>query len=794
MSFFDQALSLLSQPPGSLIYHLGVLFAIQAALGIAMGYRKRPAVRRVALAAGGMLAVRLALMIVALLDSRQLVTNSPAILPPLERAVDAIGIWLLIWAFLPLFNRMPQWGDLLAGCVALLLLVVYIFFAVAWYSDPAPATAYNNSYQDAVWEAIQLGLLAAGCGYLLLSREGDWILQLGVLAIMLGGHVGHYGWAADGESVAAWVRLGQLAAYPLFTVGTYRLVVGQLLERVVQPPLEPLPDLVEPIKRVTAVTSTTSEAALTKAAVTAVAQLAGADVVSLLLVVEQAERMELEQVAVYSHGHLSPGPPAPFGLDESPTLRRAINQKQPFLLRPEGIDDLSRLSLLVQLMPEISLETRLRSSLLIQPVAEDSYLFGALLVAIKPDEKESEWPAGNRQLVDLLANHLAATLSQTRVYRRMKKQVSELGSQVGKLDPETAGRLEQLRTELSEARRSERQLARNLDSTQQELARAQRRTEDLAVLLDGQTGPSEEVTVLASLNDEQEATIAKLRQRIESLAAELESQPMADNGREAEDKNAVVVRPGQESDSAAVGQVVEELRKPIASLVGYADLLLGESLGSVGDLQRVFLQRVKASSERAQVMLKDLEQVADAGGELIKLNLEAVDVAKMVENALTEFDDQIEKQSLNLEVDIQRSLPRLEVDRSVLDQIFYHLLSNAFRVTLAEGTVLLEVRFQDSEHIMDGDEPGRPSGYLFVSLSDSGAGMSLDKQPHVFDRSYRTEHAQLPGVADGGLGLPLVSELVKAHGGRIWVESEEGTGSTFSLVLPASLAAEQETQ
>ncbi len=153
-SLLSQTVEFLSQYPGSLIYHFGALFAIEAALGIALGYRQRPAVRRIALAAGGMLAGRLLLMVLALLASQRLIADPAAIWPPLERAVDAIGVWLLVWALLPLFDNRPQHGDLVAGGVSLLLLVLYLFSAVAWYTKAQAGASYSGTTQETAWEAI----------------------------------------------------------------------------------------------------------------------------------------------------------------------------------------------------------------------------------------------------------------------------------------------------------------------------------------------------------------------------------------------------------------------------------------------------------------------------------------------------------------------------------------------------------------------------------------------------------------------------------------------------------------
>jgi signal transduction histidine kinase len=794
MSFFNQLIDLLSQPPGSLIYHFGILFAIEATLGITLGHRDRPAIRRLALAAGGMLILRLGLMVVALLDYSGVIVNSGAVVPPLERAVDAISVWLLIWAVLPLFSKMPQWGDLLAGAGSLLLVVLYVFFAVAWYTDSsgmAVAPAYNGSYQDVLWEAIQLGLLGAATVYVLMSRVGDWGLHLGILLALFGGNLMHYGWAPAGGNVTGWVRLGQLVAYPLLAVGAYRLVVGRLMEGASRPPVAVAMAPLDQMRQVALVTGLTDESTLVRTAISTIARLTGADAVALLqLVGDPDSRIELEKIAVYSSGQALLTERSKFVVDDAPALRRVINNEQALFLRPEGADDLSRLSILVQLLPEIDFEDRLDAYLLVQPVSEEKTLFGALLIAFTEAAQVADDRLGpKRQMVDLLSLQLARALGQARTLRRLQEQVSRTTAQLQTVDGAVSDRLGKLQTELFETRRSERELARQLDKAQEELQQAKKRSEDLAVLVEGRSA-AEGVAGIDELDEVQQARILELQEQLDTLALELHSGEFVSQDQPRSTRGATrplsFVRTGRQVEQEPADNLVQELRQPIASIVGYTDLLLGESIGTVGDLQRVFLERVKASSERARVLLDDLVQVIHPADEPLLLDLEPVRLGELIESAIGGFSDQVAEKELDFQVRLAEPLPTVEVDRDVLDQIVYHLLLNALRVTPAGKQVSVEVRYQDGEAVTDNGD-GRLKGYIFMSVRDSGGGIPLADQSRVFDRQSRAKGAAIDGLRDAGMGLPLVSELVKAHGGRVWLESEPEMGSTFSVVLPVSV-------
>jgi signal transduction histidine kinase len=757
MSFWNPVIELLSQSPGSLIYHFGVLFAIEATLGIAVGYRKRPAVRRVALAAGGMLAGRLVMMVVALLDSQGVVPNPVAILPPLERVVDAMGVWLLIWALLPLFDKAPQWGNALAGGGVFLLLVLYFFSATAWYTEATQmvGVTYNNSSQDAIWEVIQLGLLGAASLYTLVGRERDWMVRFGILGVLFAVHVIH-SWAPPEGNVGGWARLGQLIAYPLLTVGTYRLVISELLEAAAAPPDRPAVELLEQIRQLGVITATLDERSLMEATVTTVSSMTEAHTVALLrLTGANLAQVEL----IHAEGRFSAAAQTGISLDEVPVLRWVAKHKEAAFLRPGGTDDPSRLALLVHVLPETSLKARLESALLVQPICCGDDLFGVL--AVQPAAGVDDWPVSQRKVVELLAAQVGTGLVQVHVYRRLQNQVAQLEEE--RLQEEVTSRPGELEAELSKARQVERELLRQLDAARQELARAERDVQGLDSWIE--------------LNEEQRAKIELLQRQLDAVTAELERQASL----EAEDH----LVPGC-ADPEQVALVAQELRGPLASISGYTDLLMGESVGTIGELQRLFLQRIKASTERARLLLDDLVQTATSNGEVRSLDLQPVQMADVIRDTLRRLGAQLKEKQIDLQIDPDSSLPPLELNRDLIEQIMYHLLSNACQASAPAGEVAVAVRYE-AEGPGQLEEVADKTGYLFISVRDSGGGVQLSDQPYVFDRHYRAEHPSIAGLGETSMGLPLVRELLQAQGGRIWIESELDMGSTFSMVLPAKV-------
>jgi len=123
---------------------------------------------------------------------------------------------------------------------------------------------------------------------------------------------------------------------------------------------------------------------------------------------------------------------------------------------------------------------------------------------------------------------------------------------------------------------------------------------------------------------------------------------------------------------------------------------------------------------------------------------------------------------------LPEDLPAVTGDRQRLSQILLNLLSNALRHTPAEGQVSITARQAGDKEVE-------------VAVRDTGEGIAAGALPYVFERFYRTDQVRGRDTGGSGLGLTIARSLIEAHGGRIWVESEEGMGSTFTFALPVAV-------
>lgn len=239
MTFLQQIIELLSRPPGSIIYHLLTLFALQVVLALSFSRWQRDAddesARRMTFAAAGILVARLILLFVGLM-----VEGDPArariVLPPLEQAIDLATILLLVWGLAPFAMDRPRLADGVLLVNLVVVAVMFLFFFQDWQNriiTTGVATAYVGTIQAYVWGVLQMAILGAGLMWLALQRDGRFSLRPIILAVVLLAHVANFfnypEIIPSGTEVVYWLRLGYLVAFPLWAVQAYRDNMRDLL-------------------------------------------------------------------------------------------------------------------------------------------------------------------------------------------------------------------------------------------------------------------------------------------------------------------------------------------------------------------------------------------------------------------------------------------------------------------------------------------------------------------------------------------------------------------------------------
>lgn len=225
--------------------------------------------------------------------------------------------------------------------------------------------------------------------------------------------------------------------------------------------------------------------------------------------------------------------------------------------------------------------------------------------------------------------------------------------------------------------------------------------------------------------------------------------------------------------------IAQEMRQPMSSVVGYSDFLLSESVGILGALQRKFLERVKASTERMISMIEELVQIASVEAGHTKLTMGSFDLVRAIDTAISDTSPALREKNISLRMNIPDKLPKIQGDYEAVKLILNNLLQNAGTVTPEEGEITITVGYESY---------GDDQDYVLVQITDSGEGIPSEDLQRVFgDLSERAGKAgAIRGLGGSPLSLAFTKSLVEAHGGRIWVEAEFEKGSTFSILFPLS--------
>jgi len=221
-----------------------------------------------------------------------------------------------------------------------------------------------------------------------------------------------------------------------------------------------------------------------------------------------------------------------------------------------------------------------------------------------------------------------------------------------------------------------------------------------------------------------------------------------------------------------VSNVTHELRSPLTSIRGYIELLLQGTAGQLNKTQSEYLVVFKNEGLRLARFIDNLLDVAKIEAQKIDLHPEAVDLAKMAYEMEVLFRPQAQEKKITFERQVLEDLPRAWVDSDRLAEILTNLLSNAFKFTPEKGKITLAVVENGS--------------YIETRIKDTGVGIPKDYLSKVFDKfeQVKTTKGITKKHAGTGLGLTITKGLVEAHGGKIWVESEVGQGTTFIFTLP----------
>jgi signal transduction histidine kinase len=236
-----------------------------------------------------------------------------------------------------------------------------------------------------------------------------------------------------------------------------------------------------------------------------------------------------------------------------------------------------------------------------------------------------------------------------------------------------------------------------------------------------------------------------------------------------EDANRALAKASR-AKSDFLAKMSHELRTPLNVVIGFAELMLDEVPGKVNEEQRQCLDDIMTSGRHLLGLINEVLDLSKVEAGKVELRLQNIALSEVVESVTSAMMAVISQRRQNLDVDLDQGLPLVQADEARLRQVFFNLLSNASKFTPDGGEIKIEA--------------ARRNGWCEVSVRDNGIGIKSDDLKQIFEPFFQGDEVIDREGKGTGLGLALVKELIEMHGGRIWVESEYGKGSTFTFILP----------
>ena len=226
--------------------------------------------------------------------------------------------------------------------------------------------------------------------------------------------------------------------------------------------------------------------------------------------------------------------------------------------------------------------------------------------------------------------------------------------------------------------------------------------------------------------------------------------------------------------------VYHELGNPITSIRGYTELMMKGVVGPLNEQQSRFLETVFGNINRVNTLINDLRDLEQMGDPKFKLDMEQLNFVHVVRETYHTLEAAYERKNQTVTLEVDENLPEVWGDRTRLGQVMTNFMTNSNKYTPEGGKII--VRAEEALNVWDKEGVRR---VIHVQIVDDGIGISPEDLKKLFNvRYFRTDEAKATDEPGTGLGMVLTRGLIEQHGGKVWVESELGKGSTFHFTIP----------
>ena len=224
--------------------------------------------------------------------------------------------------------------------------------------------------------------------------------------------------------------------------------------------------------------------------------------------------------------------------------------------------------------------------------------------------------------------------------------------------------------------------------------------------------------------------------------------------------------------SQFLANMSHELRTPLNAILGYTELILDNIYGETPDKMREVLDRLQANGKHLLGLINDVLDLSKIEAGELTLDLADYSLKEVVQTVFTAVESLATGKKLALTIDVAPNLPRGHGDERRLVQVLLNLVGNAIKFT-DNGEVAIKATMSD--------------GSFTVAVRDTGPGIAPSDQDKIFGEFQQADNAATKRKGGTGLGLSIAKRIIGMHGGRIWVESDVGKGSTFAFTIPVKV-------
>ncbi|MGE0786495.1 MAG: ATP-binding protein [Sandaracinaceae bacterium] len=235
--------------------------------------------------------------------------------------------------------------------------------------------------------------------------------------------------------------------------------------------------------------------------------------------------------------------------------------------------------------------------------------------------------------------------------------------------------------------------------------------------------------------------------------------------------------------------VSHELRTPLTSIIGYSDMLATGIAGELNEEQAEFVETIRSKGDHLLSLISSLLDLGRLEQGNLRVQRETIDARELVREVTKTLTPQAAKKNVTLRADVPDAPITIQADAVRMRQVLYNLTENAVKFSPDGDEVVLSVHKREIDRSDAGDGLGLvlfggTEEQVELSVADHGPGIPASEQEKVFDAFYQIDGSSTREHGGTGLGLSIVKRLVEAHGGRVWIDSEPGHGTTFRLTIP----------